>query len=787
MDTTCHFNAFCALFPILSYVVKQYSTALIEAHGTKLRLQFLQDCYAEQVLPESILPNRLMEMTDHPFEDFQRSILTKCIETKKLENKKAFDVLREKRQHFDNSIPPEWKEVLLDFCFQIMRKKVYQELKTKLNNKLNRLVEKSTWNTHANPSFTVNLSDKHLDKNTTCALGYGLSFSVSNKPIDSVHIARAFCQLEKHSNIPNEDINIIKGIVYANMMKPNIPNCPRRFTKALSDLKKDENIHITKADKANSIVILNKCDYLEKMNNLLGDETTYTQLQKNPTESVNGNFNKKIKELLGGNHALIKKLCVQSANLPYMYGQIKTHKPNNPARPIISSVGSITYNLSKYLVTLLNPLIGTISNSHIKNNVDLVEKLNNTNIGFDFKLVSFDVASLFTKVPIDDLLAFLPEELNKLDLPHSNDVIIELIKLCIKDCKFEFNSKYYAQKFGMAMGNPLSPVLSNLYMEFFESRILCNILPPNVIWYRYVDDIICIWPLEENVNNFLTNLNDLVPSIKFTMESENDSSLPFLDCMIHRVDKTFKFNIFRKATNVSAYVHYYSAQSNKVKQSVFSSMFLRALRICSPEFIDEEIDKIFTIGKQLKYPKSFLDITLKKAKKTFSAPIPKQPYNMKNLLVLPYNENFKGLPNILKNFNVNVAFKNNSTVRTTLIKNSPDNDIGSVYKVPCKACAKSYIGQTGKELNERLKQHKYSIKNGHENNALFLHLRDHNHQIDWNKAAPLVICKNSLDRNIIESSFIKHNKENIVNKSLGLYRLDSFIITEICKKYKFSR
>ena len=165
--------------------------------------------------------------------------------------------------------------------------------------------------------------------------------------------------------------------------------------------------------------------------------------------------------------------------------------------------------------------------------------------------MSFDVVSLFTKVPIDDLLSLLPE-LNKLDLPHSNYVIIELIKLCKKDCKFEFNSKYHAQKFGMAMGNPLSPVLSNLYMEFFESRILSNILPANVIWYRYVDDIICIWPLEENVNNFLTNLSDLVPSIKFTMESENDSSLPFLDCMINRVYKIFKFSIFR---NLQMYQH----------------------------------------------------------------------------------------------------------------------------------------------------------------------------------------------------------------------------------------
>ena len=110
-----------------------------------------------------------------------------------------------------------------------------------------------------------------------------------------------------------------------------------------------------------------------------------------------------------------------------MYGVIKTHKPNNPVRPIISSVGSATYKLSKYLVTLLNPLIGTISGSHIKNNVDLVDKLNNTHMNCDFRLVSFDVCSLFTKVPVDDLLSFLPEVLDRLELPFDNTVLINLI------------------------------------------------------------------------------------------------------------------------------------------------------------------------------------------------------------------------------------------------------------------------------------------------------------------------------------------------------------------------
>lgn len=45
------------------------------------------------------------------------------------------------------------------------------------------------------------------------------------------------------------------------------------------------------------------------MQNLLGDDNTYKELNKNPIDNVNSGFNKKVKNLLKGNESLIKKLC----------------------------------------------------------------------------------------------------------------------------------------------------------------------------------------------------------------------------------------------------------------------------------------------------------------------------------------------------------------------------------------------------------------------------------------------------------------------------------------------
>lgn len=263
------------------------------------------------------------------------------------------------------------------------------------------------------------------------------------------------------------------------------------------------------------------------------------------------------------------------------------------------------------------------------------------------------------------------------------------------------------------------------------------------------------------------------------MEIEQNNQLPFLDVLIHRYERSFKFDVYRKPTNVLSYVHFYSSHHSRTKASVLSSMYLRAYRICSPEFLDDEFLRICNIASKLKYPKYLIENSQKMARKSYFEDKTKDTFNSKNLLVLPYHDNFIKLPHILKNFNIQVIFSNSNTVRSLLIKNSPENKEGCVYKIPCKNCNKCYIGQTGKELNVRLKQHKYSVRSGQMSNALFVHLRDFNHCINWEEAKVIVKSNSYLNRNIIESSLIKDTFVNNLNLSHGLYKLDNFIIKKI--------
>ena len=96
------------------------------------------------------------------------------------------------------------------------------------------------------------------------------------------------------------------------------------------------------------------------------------------------------------------------------------------------------------------------------------------------------------------------------------------------------------------------------------------------------------------------------------------------------------------------------------------------------------------------------------------------------------------------------------------------------------------LGQTGKELSTRLGQHKYSIRTAQASSALFIHLSNFNHVIDWINAKEILYCKDITSRNIIESGFIKEFSANLLNVSPGMYKLDNFMISEIVKRFKIS-
>ena len=81
------------------------------------------------------------------------------------------------------------------------------------------------------------------------------------------------------------------------------------------------------------------------------------------------------------------------------HGLPKIHKPDWPLRPIVLFINSPLYNLSKFVAKILTTLINS-NNLSIKNSFELVDRISNFKINDKDWMLSFDVVSLFTKIPV---------------------------------------------------------------------------------------------------------------------------------------------------------------------------------------------------------------------------------------------------------------------------------------------------------------------------------------------------------------------------------------------------
>jgi hypothetical protein len=102
----------------------------------------------------------------------------------------------------------------------------------------------------------------------------------------------------------------------------------------------------------------------------------------------------------------------------------------------------------------------------------------------------------------------------------------------------------------MAMGSSVSPVISNIFVERFEQIALDSAPHKPAMWLRYVDDTFVVWPHgTEKLEEFLSHMNSLRPTIQFTLETETGDSLPFLDVLVCRNGTAVLTKVYRKPTH----------------------------------------------------------------------------------------------------------------------------------------------------------------------------------------------------------------------------------------------
>ena len=116
-----------------------------------------------------------------------------------------------------------------------------------------------------------------------------------------------------------------------------------------------------------------------------------------------------------------------------------------------------------------------------------------------------NVTSLFTNISLQETIDIA---INLIFNPNPNLNITrkehkKFFLYATSQTHFVFNSKFYDQIDGVAMGSHLAPVLANIFMGFHESKWLneCN-LNKFKFYLRYVNDILAAFEDEQDSLNF---------------------------------------------------------------------------------------------------------------------------------------------------------------------------------------------------------------------------------------------------------------------------------------------
>ena len=431
------------------------------------------------------------------------------------------------------------------------------------------------------------------------------------------------------------------------------------------------------------------------------------------------------------NESVYKELFVSGSLPGILYGLPKIHKLGVPLRPIFAACKTPAYGLSKFLVPILSPL--TKNDYTVSNSYEFVNLVRDFSHKDDYFMVSYDVESLFTNIPLQETIDICLDSLfvscDRV-LNITRNFFKSFLELSVLNSYFIFDNKLYVQKEGVGMGLPLGPTFANIFMCFHENKWL-DLCPSEfrpLLYKRYVDDCFVIFKSSAHAENFFEFLNNQHPNINFTMEKESNGQLSFLDVQVKRIGGRLETSVFRKSTFTGQGTSFFSFIPFQFKKCGIFTLIHRAYRLCSTyECMHDEFQSLKSFFRNNGFPVQMIESQIRRFFKRIYEPVtiistvPK----LKMYALFPYfgiqSEKLKKeLCSVISNFypyiDLNIILVNKYTIGS-YFKYKDRIPLGCqssvVYSFSCASCDASYIGSTKRALNDRIQQHRgKSVRTG---------------------------------------------------------------------------
>ncbi|XP_055714925.1 uncharacterized protein LOC129809142 [Phlebotomus papatasi] len=469
-----------------------------------------------------------------------------------------------------------------------------------------------------------------------------------------------------------------------------------------------------------------------------------------------------------------RSMTIYNAISPRIYGLPKIHKQGIPLRPVVSFVGSPTYNLAKFISANLSPL--SQSHYNVKNSLEIAEFVVESRLPEGYVLISLDVVSLFTNVPIDIALKEIERRFHEIG-PNTDlqkEDFLTLTKFCLTTGYFTYNGTVYSQLKGVAMGSPISPIVADIVMQKALDSIMENSHLRIGFIKKYVDDLL-LSIHQDDVDTVLEAFNGFHPAIQFTMEQEVDRSLPYLDMKIHRdTENNLRTTWYAKPYTSQRILNYNSGHPLNMIINVGKNLAKRVRSLTTESQNSTDTTKtIFTILRKNDFPPRVIRRILA-ADSSASRTVNSQPAVIsepfQSLGYIPgVSEKMK--KRIKQSTEQRISFRPLERIGKffSRLKDPVPIELqsGVVYEVPCKDCHLKYIGTTGQLLKNRLQQHKRDCKPPIVNtlvSTLCTHTAETGHSFDFD--ATRILDRHNIysKRMMLEALHIRKNINTVCNK-----------------------
>ena len=124
---------------------------------------------------------------------------------------------------------------------------------------------------------------------------------------------------------------------------------------------------ITRPDKGKVVAVMYRVIYNQQMYGLLSDRNMFKKLSEDPAKFREGQLQRYLRELKKKqflDDATYERIYPSGSQPSRLHGtpkvqKIKSNSQVTSFRPIVSSIGSFNYNLSRFLCDIFTPFIGT--------------------------------------------------------------------------------------------------------------------------------------------------------------------------------------------------------------------------------------------------------------------------------------------------------------------------------------------------------------------------------------------------------------------------------------------